>query len=99
MEFDPTEAALAELLALYEQGLFTDGEVISHCMRMLAAAADDAQRTILWVGVPDWARSRISANYARFDYDRDEFVNFRKSIPTDIELLKAAQRWFNRRAD
>lgn len=86
-------ASMDELLALYNEGIYTEAEIKCVCMKALALARDDEHRAAIWAQIPAWVRDLIGATFAYIDYEHDETFSLGHVDETPKEGYVLAQRW------
>lgn len=72
---------LESLLDAYNEGLYTEGEISSLCIEMLAKCL-----TIeLWNMFPDWVKNRLIKRLINFS-EKDEIITFGQGDPFQAKL-------------
>ena len=83
---------VGKLLRSYENGLYSDGEVISISIDILATSGD---RKLLWTELPEWVQKRISSRLLTFGDSDDEIVAFGgKDASEAAAKLRSLKNWF-----
>ncbi|KAF0813618.1 hypothetical protein IGB42_01969 [Andreprevotia sp. IGB-42] len=71
---------LEEILSQYQEGLYTDGELVSFCLGLMGKESS-AQ---VWGALPEWVRNRLIDQLRNFS-DSDDIVAFGRGDAREIK--------------